>query len=174
MNIIAFFVLGLLFGWILEWIIDWFFWRGRINALIKENERLQKEQQSVEEDEEKITLIQEHKKLTEENSGLKVHLEELEDELNRIKAAALIGHLFNKDGTHNFQAIKGIGPAFAKRLNDSGIKTFEQLAQQTPQDMERILGTLYKRFFSKKNTVLEQAGEYAKNIAAAQGKRKAS
>jgi predicted flap endonuclease-1-like 5' DNA nuclease len=172
MNIIAIFVLGLLIGWVVEWVIDWFYWRGRIQTLAEENARLQKEQPGFD-DEEKTTLIREHKKLDDENSGLKIRLAELEDEINRIKAAALVGHLLNKDGTHNFQAIKGIGPAFAKRLNDSGIKTFEQLAQQTPQDMERILGTLYKRFFSKKNTVIEQAGEFAKNIAASQGKRKA-
>ena len=173
MNIIAIFVLGLLIGWVVEWVIDWFYWRGRIQALAEENARLQKEQPGFD-DEEKTTLIREHKKLDEENSDLKIRLVELDDEINRIKAVALIGHLLNKDGTHNFQAIKGIGLAFAKRLNDSGIKTFEQLAQQTPQDMERILGTLYKRFFSRKNTVLEQAGEFARNIAASQGRQKAS
>ena len=173
MNIIAILVLGILIGWLIEWIIDWFYWRGRMNSLVEENARLQKEQPGLD-GEEKTILIREHKKLDEENSDLKIRLAELEDEINRIKAAALVGHLLNKDGTHNFQAIKGIGPTFAKRLNDSGIKTFEQLSQQTPQDMERILGTLYKRFFSRKNTVLEQAREFAKNVAASQGKRKAS
>ncbi len=174
MNIIAIFVLGLLIGWVVEWVIDWFYWRGRIHTLTEENARLQKEQQGSD-DEEKTTLIRERKKLDEENSDLKIRLAELEDEINRIKAAALIGHLLNKDGTHNFQAVKGIGPTFAKRLNEAGIKTFEQLAQQTPEDMERILGTLYKRFFAKKgNAILDQAAGFAKNIAAAQGKRKAS
>jgi len=174
MNIIAFFILGLLIGWIIEWIIDWFYWRGRINTLAEENERLQKEGSGLD-DEVKTTLIQGNKKLDEENSGLKIQLADMEDEINRIKAAALIGHLFNKDGSHNLQSIKGIGPAFAKRLNDAGIKTFEQLAQQMPEDMERILGTLYKRFFAKKgNAILDQANGFAKNIAAAQGKRKAS
>jgi len=173
MNIIAIFVLGILIGWLIEWVIDRFYWRGRIQALAEENERLQKEQPGSD-DEVKTTLIREHKKLDEENSDLKIRLAELDNEINRIKAAALIGHLLNKDGTHNFQAIKGIGPAFAKRLNDSGIKTFEQLAQQTPQDMERILGTLYKRFFSKKgNAIPDQAKGFAKNIATAQGERKA-
>ena len=172
MNIIAILILGILIGWLIEWVIDWFYWRGRIHTLTEENARLQKEQQGLD-NEEKTTLIREHKKLEEENSDLKIRLAELEDEINRINAAALIGHLLNKDGTHNFQTIKGIGPTFAKRLGDSGIKTFEQLAQQTPQDMERILGTLYKRFFSKKNTILAQAQEFTKHIAASQGKRKA-
>ena len=172
MNVLAALVLGLLIGWLIEWFIDWFYWRARMHPLVEENSRLEKENAHLKENaqqEENTTLIREHKKLDEENSTLKERLAELEAEISRIK----IGHLLNKDGTHNFQAIKGIGPAFAKRLNDSGIKTFEQLAQQTPQDMERILGTLYKRFFSKKNTILTQAKEFTKHIVASQGKQKA-
>ena len=177
MNVLAALVLGLLIGWLIEWFIDWFYWRARMHPLVEENSRLEKENDHLKENaqqEENTTLIREHKKLDEENSTLKERLAELEAEISRIKVSALIGHLLNKDGTHNFQAIKGIGPAFAKRLNDSGIKTFEQLAQQTPQDMERILGTLYKRFFSKKgNAILDQSKEFARNIAASQGKQKA-
>jgi predicted flap endonuclease-1-like 5' DNA nuclease len=172
MNIPAALVLGLLIGWIIEWIIDWFYWRGRMRPLVEENARLKKGNAPLEE--ENMTLIREHKKLDEENAALKERLAELEAELSQIKTSALVGDLLNKDGTHNLEAIKGIGPAFAKRLNGADVKTFEQLAQQTPQDMERILGTLYKRFFAKKgDTILAQAKEFAKNIAAAQGKRKA-
>jgi len=172
MSILAALVLGLLIGWLVEWTIDWFYWRSRTRPLVAENSHLKAELAKPQEDQ--SALIREHKNLDEENSVLKAHLAELEAEINQIKAAALIGHLLNKDGTHNLQAIKGIGPAFANRLNEAGIRTFEQLAQLIPQDMEKILGTLYKRFFAKKeNTILAQAKEYAKNIAAAQGKRKA-
>ena len=174
MNILAAFVLGLLIGWLIEWIIDWFYWRSRMQAVIEKNSQqagLQRENSILEE--ENTILMREHKNLDEENSRLKERIAELEAEINQIKTSALIGHLLNKDGSHNLAAIKGIGPAFAKRLNESGIHTFEELGQLTAQDMERILGTLYKRFFAKKNTVLAQAKEFAKNIATAQGKRKA-
>jgi predicted flap endonuclease-1-like 5' DNA nuclease len=177
MNVLAALVLGLLIGWLIEWIIDWFYWRARIQASIDENSRLEKENAHLRGnallEEENAILMREHKKLDEENSSLKEHITQLEDELNQIKASALIAGLLNKDGTHNFQAVKGIGPAFEKRLNEAGIHTFEQLSQLTPQDMEKILGTLYKRFFSKKNTILTQAQEFAKHIATSQGKRKA-
>ena len=149
MNILAALILGLLIGWLIEWIIDWFYWRARMRSLAEENSRLQAELAKPQEDQ--AALIREHKNLDEENSVLKERLAELEAEINQIKAAALIGHLLNKDGAHNFQAIKGIGPAFSKRLNEADIRTFEQLAQLTPQDMENILGTLYKRFFSREN-----------------------
>lgn len=168
MNILAVLVLGLLIGWLVEWIIDWFYWRGRMQAAMEGNIPLEKENIRLEE--ENTTLTREYKKLNEENADFKKRLAELEDELNRIKVSALIGRLLNKDGTHNLQAIKGIGPVFAKRLNEAGITTFEQVAQLTPPDMEKILGTLYKRFFSKKNTILQQARGFAENIAAAQEK----
>jgi predicted flap endonuclease-1-like 5' DNA nuclease len=174
MNVLAALVLGILLGWFAEWIIDWFYWRGRMSPLVEENSRLAKEnvylKENIQLDEENTTLMREHKKLDEENIDLKARLSELEAEINQIKASALIGHLLNKDGTHNFQAIKGIGPAFSKRLNEAGVSTYEQLAQLTPQDMEKILGTLYKRFFSKKNTILTQAQEFAKHITISQGK----
>jgi len=174
MNILAALILGLLIGWLIEWIIDWFYWRARMQAIIEKISQqagLEKVN-SILEDENAI-LMREHKNLDEENSRLKERATELEAEINQIKASALIGHLLNKDGTHNLQAIKGIGPAFAKRLDESGVRTYEELGQLTAQDMERILGTLYKRFFAKKNNILPQAKEFAKRIAASQGKRKA-
>lgn len=184
MNVLAALVLGLLIGWLIEWIIDWFYWRARMRPLVEENSRLEKEHARLENEiahlpgnagleEENTTLMREHKKLDEENSSLKERLAELEDEINRIKASAMIGHLLNKDGKQNLQSIKGIGPAFAKRLNESGIHTFEELSQLTAQDMERILGTLYKRFFAKKNNIIPQAKDFAALIVTAQGKRKA-
>ena len=174
MNVLAALVLGLLVGWLIEWIIDWFYWRARMQAIIEEKSQyagLEKVNGILEE--ENTILTREHKNLDEENSRLKERIANLEDEINQIKTSALIGHLLNKDGTHNFQAIKGIGPAFAKRLNESGVHTFEELSQLTAQDMERILGTLYKRFFAKKNNILPQAKEFSKHVAVSQGKQKA-
>jgi len=177
MNVLAALVLRLLIGWLVEWIIDWFYWRARMRSVAEEYSRSEKENAQLQGngdlEEENTTLLREHKKLDEENSNLKARLTDLEDEISRIKASALIGPLLNKDGTHNLQAIKGIGPTFSKRLNEAGIHTFEQLAQLAPEDMERILGTLYKRFFAKENKILAQAQEFAKHIAARERKPKA-
>lgn len=135
MNIIAMFILGLLIGWIIEWILDWFYWRGRIN------------------------------KATDQNAELKERIISLEQQLNKRPVFPTTALLTDKDGRDNLQAIKGIGPVFSKRLNEAGIHTFEQLAQLTPKDMEEILGTLFKRFFSNDNTILAQAREIAEQKA---------
>jgi predicted flap endonuclease-1-like 5' DNA nuclease len=170
MNNVAAIVLGLLIGWLVEWVIDWIYWRRRMQAATKLNPDWKKE--NIRLAQENTMLTREHKKLGEDNVVLTDRLAEAEDEVSRIRALAMIGHLLNKDGTHNLQAIKGIGPAFAKRLKEAGIHTFDQLAQLTPQDMEKILGALFKRFFSKENTILAQAKEFAEQIAQ-YGKNKA-
>jgi predicted flap endonuclease-1-like 5' DNA nuclease len=135
MNVVAMFVLGLLIGWLAEWAVDWVYWRGRIH------------------------------RVTSENTNLKERLTSLEAKKNqRIRSAKNVP-LTDKDGNDNFQAIKGIGPVFAKRLKESGVTTFKQLSKLKSRQLEQILGTLYKRFFSKQETILAQAKEFAKQKA---------
>ncbi len=45
----------------------------------------------------------------------------------------------------DFTPIKGIGPAFEKRLKDSGVKTFAELAALTPEQVAEILGITAQR-----------------------------
>jgi predicted flap endonuclease-1-like 5' DNA nuclease len=129
------FVLGLLIGWLAEWAIDWVYWRGRIRNVATEN------------------------------TNLKERIISLEAKKNRPILLAKNIPLIDKKGHDNFQAIKGIGPVFAKRLKESGVTTFEQLSKLKAKQMEEVLGTLYKRFFSKHETILAQAKEFAKQRA---------
>ena len=131
MTILAALVLGLLIGWLVEWAIDWYYWRGRISTIATENANLK----------ERITSLQAEKKRKPRSTKTRL----LRDEA----------------GNDNLQAIKGIGPVFSKRLNEAGITTFEQLSNLTSQEMEDILGTLYKRFYSKQESIRLQAREFA-------------
>jgi len=133
MNVIGMFVLGLLIGWLAEWVIDWYYWRSRIQSFASENTRLK----------ERITSLE-------------------TKNFQRLESAQGIP-ITDKEGNDNFQAIKGIGPAFSRRLHEAGIRTFEQLSQLTPKEMEEILGPLFKRFFSKENRILAQAKEFAQH-----------
>lgn len=129
---VAMFVLGLLIGWLAEWAIDWVYWRSRIQGV------------------------------TNENSTLKARITSLEAKKNQRLVSAKNIPLTDSEGNDNFQAIKGIGPVFAKRLKESGVVTFEQLSKLKSKQLEEILGSLYKRFFSKQETILAQAKEFAK------------
>ena len=135
MNVIAMFVLGLLIGWLAEWVIDWYYWRGRIYGAASEN------------------------------ANLKERITTLEIERNQRSQPSTVTPLTDREGNDNFQAIKGIGPVFSQRLNEAGITTFEQLARLKPKELEEILGELYRRFFSKQETILAQAKEFAQQKA---------
>ena len=54
------------------------------------------------------------------------------------KPAAETGEAISPD---DLSAIKGIGIVIQDRLNRSGIKTYTQLAEATPEDLEAILGS---------------------------------
>jgi predicted flap endonuclease-1-like 5' DNA nuclease len=133
--VVALFVLGLLLGWLAEWALDWYYWRGRMSRIANEN------------------------------TGLKERIAFLEAKKNPVRLSAKNIPITDADGNDNFQAIKGVGPVFAKRLKDAGILTFEQLSRMKSGQLEEILGTLYKRFFSKQETILAQAKEFARQVA---------
>ena len=135
MTITAMFVLGLLMGWLAEWTIDWVYWRGQIGNVAAENTSLK----------ERLTALEARKS-------------------QPIRSAKNLP-LVDKDGNDNFRAIKGIGPVFAKRLKESGITTFEQLSKLSSKKLEEILGTIYKRFYSKEEAIVAQAKEFAKQRA---------
>lgn len=132
MNVTAMLVLGLFIGWLAEWAIDWVYWRGQ------------------------------NLRITNENTSLRERISSLESAKNQRRLSAKGISLTDKDGNDNFQAIKGIGPVFAKRLKEAGIQTFEQLSQLPSKDLEGILGNLYKRFFSKEESIRAQAKEFAR------------
>lgn len=59
--------------------------------------------------------------------------------------------------------IKGIGPVYAKLLNDAGITTFAQLAQQTPEQLDEILGAEENSRMADVEDWIEQAQALADN-----------
>ncbi len=117
MNILAALVLGLFIGWLAEWVIDWVYWRNLIRPV------------------------------AEENANLKDQIKILEARKNKRSQLSKTRPTRDRAGKDNLQAIKGIGPVIAKRLNAAGVYTFEELAQLTPDELEEILGALIKRFF---------------------------
>ena len=131
MNVLAVLVLGLLIGWLAEWVIDWFYWRNRIRPV------------------------------AEENASLKEQIKLLEARKNKRSQQSKTKPIRDRAGKDNLQAIKGIGPVIARRLNDAGVYTFEELAQLTPDELEEILGALIKRFFPGEDNMIAQAKEFS-------------
>jgi len=60
----------------------------------------------------------------------------------------------------DFTVIKGVGRVIAKKLNQSGLYTYEQLADLTLDEFEEALGDLLQRFINERS-ILRQARELA-------------
>lgn len=67
------------------------------------------------------------------------------------------------DAADNLQRLKGVGPKFAKLLHSQGIFRFDQIAQLTPKEVERIdaaMGAFRGRF--TRDRIVEQANYLAR------------
>lgn len=64
---------------------------------------------------------------------------ELPSQLTQVSVAKLVSASKTKEW-ENLEAIHGIGPVIAGRLNAAGINTFRQLAALTPSEVEEITG----------------------------------
>jgi predicted flap endonuclease-1-like 5' DNA nuclease len=61
----------------------------------------------------------------------------------------------------DLKAIKGIGPAIERKLNQAGIHTFADLGALTQEELEGILGNQIKRL-QNENDLIAQAQKLAK------------
>ena len=61
----------------------------------------------------------------------------------------------------DLKVINGIGPVIARKLNEAGIFTFEQLGNLTAVDLRRILGNSIERLADEED-LLQQARDLAR------------
>ena len=133
-------VIGLIVGWVIEWVIDLLFWR-------RDDQRMRVE---LAEAESKIrnleTQLDEHqmrqRQMLSAENDLRLCQDELSDAEQTIdQLRAEINSLAGKVSTDTdyLERVKGIGVVFARRLNEAGIQTFEQLAAQTPGRIREII-----------------------------------
>ncbi len=69
------------------------------------------------------------------------------------------------DAMDDFTRIRGIGPAFARRLQEAGVRTYAQLAAMTPEEVAAVIGWPPARVV--RDRILEQAAELAREQGAA-------
>ncbi len=76
------------------------------------------------------------KKLVEMQSRLQESEKQRETLQEKMTA---VQHTLDYTGKNQLQLIQGIGPAYARRLNEAGILTLEDLAQCTPEQITGIV-----------------------------------
>ena len=104
-------VIGLIIGWIIEWTIDLIYWR-RDESIAS---------QKLAEAEARIRELE-----------LELELANKQAEPPPMPQTAI----HEKD---QLEKINGIGPVFAKKLNNAGIFTFAELAAEDPQRIREII-----------------------------------
>lgn len=107
---------------------------------------------------------------SDETRDLKAQLLLREAELKRLKEPALIDIAaaraagFNLKGPDDLEIIEGIGPKIAELLHANGVKTFAQLANMSPADIQPILDKAGPSFrMARPETWPEQADLAARN-----------
>jgi predicted flap endonuclease-1-like 5' DNA nuclease len=162
MTPIVAFISGLFIGWLIEWVIDWFYWRRRIkpyedaaaechSKVIDLETELSASQYEVNSLQEKVNTLELEK------ARLEALSQQTQQELAAARAQVVN---IQPTSTDNLEDIKGIGPVIARKLNDGGIHTFEQLAAQTPEYLRTLLGDAVQRL-ADEESLIAQAAQFA-------------
>ena len=134
------FIFGLLYGWFIKVAFDRIYRDNEMDDIRNENASLQEYIGTLESKLQPKSL---------ETKSVKPAVSQLRPEPVQRKS--------EKD---DLKAIKGIGPAIEKKLNNSGIQTFADLARLTPGELENILGTT--RRLVQEGNLISQAKKLAK------------
>jgi large subunit ribosomal protein L21 len=147
MSPILAFILGVLVGWLIEWVIDWVYWRRRWRSMEESAARGEHEKAALEA--EMSMMSRAPSILGEEGSrwSSTTTLPMAVQETAPAPAAA----------PDNLEVINGIGPVIARLLNQKGIFTFDQLAQQTPEGLRRLLGNAIQRLADEEDLIRQAA-----------------
>jgi large subunit ribosomal protein L21 len=132
------FILGMLYGWLAKFVID-----------------------RVYRDQEVESMRNENASLKEYIRSLEARLESKAPEPAPVRRPAPQPKPVQTDsGKDDLKAIKGIGPAIERKLNEAGILTFQALARLTVAELENILGST-KRLVKDEGSLLAQAEQLA-------------
>jgi predicted flap endonuclease-1-like 5' DNA nuclease len=122
MKAIGAFLLGLITGWLVKTMVADADLRHRIQAFVNENSFLKDRIRSLE--------VQTKPKSLETKSVTRPAAQPVESS----------GRIQTNKRKDDLKLINGIGPALEKRLNDTGIYTFADIVQLTPEELEARLG----------------------------------
>jgi predicted flap endonuclease-1-like 5' DNA nuclease len=142
------FIFGLLYGWFIKLAFDRIYRENEMEDLRNENNSLREYIGSLEMRLQPKSL--ESKSIQRDRPAASAQPEPV--------AAPAPAPGSEKD---NLRAIKGIGPAIEKKLNNAGIHTYAALAALSTQELEDILGSQVKRL-QNENDLIAQAKKLAK------------
>ncbi len=138
MNYFFWILIGLIIGWVIEWVIDWLFWRKPAGASPEKlaeveaaNRRLQAQLAECQQRSAQLEAENSQRPTLGERSmpSRSMHMTDLDATIAQTRPV-------QKD---RLEVIEGIGPVYAKRLNDAGIFSFAQLAELSAARVREII-----------------------------------
>ena len=144
------FIFGLLYGWFFKIAFDRIYHQNEMDDIRNENNSLREYIGTLE--------LQLQPKSLESKSVQRSAPQALPLEAPAEPEEAPARVTSQKD---NLKAIKGIGPAIEKKLNNAGIQTYAALAKLTKKELENILGSQVNRL-QDENELIAQAKKLAR------------
>jgi predicted flap endonuclease-1-like 5' DNA nuclease len=145
------FIFGLLYGWFLKIAFDRIFRDNEFADVRNENTSLREYILALE------TQLQSKSLGSKSAQPPQIHLQ-AEPKAVAASAPEPLAPGTEKD---NLKAIKGIGPAIEKKLNNAGVHTFSALSKLSKKELEAILGSQVKRL-QDENDLIAQAKQLAR------------
>lgn len=142
------FIFGLLYGWVFKIAFDRIYRENDVQDLRSENASLREYIRTLE------SKLQARSLGTESVRGTAARLQA------PAEAPAPV-HTAPASQKDDLKAIKGVGPAIEKKLNNAGVHTYAALAGLSKQELESILGSQVKRL-QDENDLIAQAKKLAK------------
>ena len=142
MNYLFWILVGIIIGWIIEWVIDWLFWRKpagaspeKLAAAEAENRRLQAQ---LAESQQRLAQI-EAENSQRQSAPLGLGERSLPSRMAHAVAPEATLVQTRPARKDRLEEVEGIGPVYAKRLNEAGIFSFAQLAELSAAQVREII-----------------------------------
>lgn len=145
------FIFGLLYGWVIKIAFDRIYRENEMEDLRNENASLREYIRSLE--------VRLQPKSLEQKSAPRSAPQAVPVEAPEPTAPAQAAR--SAPEKDDLKAIKGVGPAIEKKLNNAGIQTYAALAALSKKDLENILGSQVKRL-QDENDLIAQARRLAR------------
>lgn len=143
MRVLKVFFLGFLYGWFMKWIIDEIYTRDNLRMITNDNEYLRDRIKALEAARPRSLSVQQ--------------LVSTPEHTLPAPTPQLMQASSRKD---DLKLIKGIGPQLEKKLNQSGVTTFDQMSRLTATELQAILG-ISKRVVQNTDNLISQAKKFA-------------
>jgi len=169
MRVLRIFFLGLLYGWLMRWIIDEIYSKDHLRMITNQNTLLRERIREMETTKSLALAPAPRSELVPTQVQPPQPVQREEEPASppasipaaRTTTSAPTQRAHQKD---DLKLIKGIGPQLEKKLNSSGVTTFDQMSRLTSEELQAILG-ISKRGIQNADNLISQAQQFAENHA---------